>query len=251
MLFSAFPSHITLFVSVLTSLSVTCGQSSPHAAKFGLRHHGPDRGLFKRDEFANTKFTTYVAGPNACNKVDQGGDLVIAISAEQWDGGAHCFKPVTLHYNGVTAHAKVTDECMGCPFGAIDLSFGLAEIIMGSDFLDIGAVFGSWSFDDDTPLSASKTSTKVTSTTSRSSSSTSSIPTSTSSELVTTSSSTPTASTASASSSFRLLGTSTAASSSTSPESSQVAYQSGGVEQLNLAFVRLSDAVLFASSLTS
>ena len=86
---------------------------------------------------------------------------------QQWDGGSHCYKTITLNYKGKTAQAKITDyvcvsfcsnpasqptavslnkQCVECPFAAIDLSRGLMEHMVGSNYEDIGQVYGEWDF---------------------------------------------------------------------------------------------------------
>ncbi|GMK56790.1 hypothetical protein CspeluHIS016_0306300 [Cutaneotrichosporon spelunceum] len=91
------------------------------------------------------KATYYVAGLGACGGYNTGADMIVALNAAQWDGGAHCGKKIMITEGGKTAQATIVDLCPGCPFGGLDLSENLFSV-----FHDHGkGVFQlSWNFAD-------------------------------------------------------------------------------------------------------
>ncbi|BEI84246.1 hypothetical protein CcaverHIS002_0408500 [Cutaneotrichosporon cavernicola] len=91
------------------------------------------------------KATYYEAGLGACGGVNTGADKIVALNAQQWDGGAHCGKTITITEGGKSAQATIVDLCPGCPYGALDLSESLF-----TNFHDTGkGVFQlSWTFND-------------------------------------------------------------------------------------------------------
>lgn len=89
------------------------------------------------------KFTYYAAGLGACGTVNIDSDFIVAINAAQYDGGAHCYEHITITVNGKTTQAQITDECLGCPQGGLDLSGGLFSFFAPQAQ---GVLTGSWSF---------------------------------------------------------------------------------------------------------
>ncbi|KAI0336341.1 hypothetical protein GY45DRAFT_390985 [Cubamyces sp. BRFM 1775] len=102
----------------------------------------PRASLGKR--YDNARFTYYDAGQNACGSYDDGNAYVIALSSEHYENGAHCYKQVTLEYNGKKVQATVTDECPGCNGAQADLSRPLFQALAP---LDQGVIYGTWWFD--------------------------------------------------------------------------------------------------------
>ncbi|KAI0666705.1 hypothetical protein C8Q78DRAFT_446289 [Trametes maxima] len=96
--------------------------------------------------FSNVRLAWYNPGPTSCNTVAHDDDFIVALSTQQWDGGAHCNAPVHIQYQGTTVAARVMDECPGCEVGQLDLTPGLFTHLNGN--IAEGAIVGSWSFDD-------------------------------------------------------------------------------------------------------
>ncbi|KAI0948275.1 hypothetical protein AcV7_009072 [Taiwanofungus camphoratus] len=115
------------------------GASRRRHAVNHLQHS--ERDLQKR--FDNSRFSFYDAGTNACGSVDQDSDFIVALNTEQWDNGAHCYAPITIVYNGKTAQATITDECMGCPYGGLDFSRGLFDYFSSESQ---GLIYGTWNY---------------------------------------------------------------------------------------------------------
>ncbi|KAI8998809.1 RlpA-like double-psi beta-barrel-protein domain-containing protein-containing protein [Trametes punicea] len=102
----------------------------------------PRAALEKR--YDNARLTYYDAGQNACGSTDDSNSYVIALSSSIFDKGEHCYKPVTVQYNGKQVKATVTDECPGCQDAEADLSRPLFQALAP---LDEGVIYGSWWFD--------------------------------------------------------------------------------------------------------
>ncbi|TFK41690.1 hypothetical protein BDQ12DRAFT_678348 [Crucibulum laeve] len=105
--------------------------------------------IYKR--FSNSKFSWYYAhvGPGACGIQNSDDSYTVAINSPQYGGGSpgpNCFKSITISYNGKTAIATIMDECLGCPYGGLDLTPGLFRFF--EPHLDI--VYGEWWFNDGT-----------------------------------------------------------------------------------------------------
>lgn len=143
---------ITLPFVMLSLSALALTESNAHEAP---RHHSRDiarraRGdvrLYKR--FDNAKFTFYDVGKGACGHTNQGSEFVVAVNSAQYGKdypGPHCFKEITITYNGKSAQASVVDECPGCPCGGLDLSRGLFDYLADENQ---GVIYGSWWFNDD------------------------------------------------------------------------------------------------------
>ncbi|KAI0831114.1 hypothetical protein BC628DRAFT_728368 [Trametes gibbosa] len=151
------------FLTLLSLAAVALVGAAPHGADYshgqphdGITHTHVERraghngtaythgghGLQKR--FDNARFTFYDAGENACGSVDDGNAYVIALSPSMYSNGAHCYKQVTIEYNGKKVQATVTDDCPGCNGAQADLSRPLFAALAP---LDQGEIFGSWWFD--------------------------------------------------------------------------------------------------------
>jgi len=99
--------------------------------------------LAKRD--FSGQFTYYADNTDegACGGWNKPGDFIVALNAQQFDGGKYCGETVSITIDGKTQQATIVDECMGCGFGGLDFSSGLF-----SSFADLGVgeLHGSWSF---------------------------------------------------------------------------------------------------------
>ncbi|CDO70726.1 Distantly related to plant expansins [Trametes cinnabarina] len=94
--------------------------------------------------YDNARFTYYDAGQNACGSTDDGNAYVMALSSSIYNNGEHCYKQVTLQYNGKQVKATVTDKCPGCKDAEADLSRPLFQALAP---LDDGVIYGQWWFD--------------------------------------------------------------------------------------------------------
>ncbi|KAG2366562.1 RlpA-like double-psi beta-barrel-protein domain-containing protein-containing protein, partial [Suillus spraguei] len=79
----------------------------------------------------------------ACGAFNEPTDFIVALSTCDYDGGSHCFQMITITVNGVSTQAQVTDECLGCSCGGLDLSQGLFEFFAPTS---VGELSGSWSY---------------------------------------------------------------------------------------------------------
>jgi len=173
----------------------------------------PHRDLAKRADgdvdlhkrFSNARFTFYDAGMGACGKHNDASDFIVALNKQQYGGGSPgpmCFKQVSITVNGKTATATIMDECMGCPYGALDMSRGLFDHFASESE---GEIYGTWTIigegggDDDakTTTKHTTTSTHTTSTHKHTTTSTHTTQKHTTSSEETTKTSSPTTSTTS------------------------------------------------------
>ncbi|TBU32299.1 RlpA-like double-psi beta-barrel-protein domain-containing protein-containing protein [Dichomitus squalens] len=90
-----------------------------------------------------SRFTYYDAGENACGSTDSNTAYIIALSPAQFNNGAHCYKKVTVEYDGQQVEATVTDECPGCQGTQADLSRPLFAHLAPTDE---GVIYGNWWF---------------------------------------------------------------------------------------------------------
>ncbi|KAG1825967.1 uncharacterized protein BJ212DRAFT_315718 [Suillus subaureus] len=156
----------------LAHVRAPSGNHQPRVLEISV-NQSRDTKISKRDSF-----TYFQDGSGACGAFNTPTDFIVALSTCDYDGGSHCFQMMTITVNGVSTQAQVTDECLGCPCGGLDLSQGLFEFFAPTS---VGELSGSWSYG-----SASTSSTPLPSTTTKQSS------TSTWTPPTTTSSSTPT-----------------------------------------------------------
>ncbi|KAI0781117.1 hypothetical protein BD413DRAFT_21571 [Trametes elegans] len=262
MLTLASPSRLTV---VYATLAIACSLLTVSAhdhirLEHGRRAHDPERSntTTLRKRFDNTRFTLFAVGQNACGSFDHDNDFIVAMNTHQWDGGSHCYEEITVEYQGKTANAKITDECMECPYAAVDLSPGLFSYL--ADGTAAGMVYGSWNYGGGAAPSPTTTPDQPTSTTHEQPTSTPPPPpstTSTTSHKTSHRTSTSTTSTsASTSSSSAVPSTSSATSPSapttststgTQPTSTAPSFDTGNLNQFNLALlqlINLADAAL-------
>ncbi|EJF65161.1 Non-catalytic module family EXPN protein, partial [Dichomitus squalens LYAD-421 SS1] len=83
-------------------------------------------------------------GLGACGAPSQNTDLVVALSADQYDGGANCWRHIGVHYQGHFVDATVVDLCPGCASGSIDLSPAAFEQLAP---LSAGRIQVSWDYE--------------------------------------------------------------------------------------------------------
>lgn len=95
--------------------------------------------------------TYYTVGLGSCGNDQTGDDLtenIVAINVEQMGSLSNdnplCGQTITISANGNTATATVQDKCMGCAYGAIDVSEKVFIAIFGS--LEVGRAEVTWWF---------------------------------------------------------------------------------------------------------
>lgn len=131
------------FVSLLSLVSlplVAAHSKNPRHSEAAKRGSSS---LAKRD--FSGQFTYYADNTDegACGGWNKPGDYIVALNAQQFDGGKYCGETVSITINGKTQSATIVDECMGCGFGGLDFSSGLFSSFAN---LGVGELHGSWSF---------------------------------------------------------------------------------------------------------
>ncbi|KAF8478923.1 RlpA-like double-psi beta-barrel-protein domain-containing protein-containing protein [Russula ochroleuca] len=136
------------FATILLSLSLPLHAFAAHGINPARRH--ADIALRPRDSFSGVRMTYYeiTVGPVAC----EGGhysdsDFVVALNHPQFGDGAgtssYCGQIITISYEGKSAQATIVDECMGCPYGGLDLTPGLFSYLAGGT--SQGVIQADWS----------------------------------------------------------------------------------------------------------
>ncbi|KAJ6509568.1 RlpA-like double-psi beta-barrel-protein domain-containing protein-containing protein [Mycena vitilis] len=123
-----------------------------YASHFVNPHHHSGRAIDAHT--GDNEFTFYDAGLGACGGINRNSDFVVAMNIPQWDGGADCYKEITITYKGKTAKAQVVDRCGHCAYGGLDLSRGLFDFFEDET---VGVIHGDWSYVDSTPQQTTTT----------------------------------------------------------------------------------------------
>ncbi|KAJ7176308.1 RlpA-like double-psi beta-barrel-protein domain-containing protein-containing protein [Mycena crocata] len=231
-----------------------------HKVSLASPHHNVSLSARGGNRFSNYDVEE---SEGACGTWNKNSEYVVALTQTMWNGGANCFKEVHITVDGKSATAKIVDECMECPYGALDFSQSLFGHFVGGEQNneEVGYIYGDWSYgggggggsdddDDDKETTTKKTTTKHTTSTKTTSTSTSTkTPTSTKSEIKTTSTSSASKSSASASASAVALAPSSspspsAAVPSASPTASPAAAQN--MQDFTQALLNLSGLIMRA-----
>ncbi|KAJ6617260.1 hypothetical protein B0H10DRAFT_2034079 [Mycena sp. CBHHK59/15] len=117
--------------------------ASTHGHIPASRHAGAAHNATSK-RASNAKFSLFDGGSAACGPGEYSNtEYIVAISTEQWDNGAPCYKEITISYGGKTANAQIVDECIICPYNGLDLTRGLF-----SHFADtnLGIIYGDWEY---------------------------------------------------------------------------------------------------------
>ncbi|KAF9526431.1 hypothetical protein CPB83DRAFT_857796 [Crepidotus variabilis] len=194
--------------------------------------------LYPGRRAAGAHFTFYVTGLGACGGYNNPGDAVVALNAQQWEGGKYCNAQITITVNGKSVGATIVDRCEGCGPNNLDLSAGLfsnwAPAGPGGGTLDGSWEFGSVAAPPPPPPSPSPTLTP------------NPTPKPTPSTTSSISSSSTMSETTSASTSASTSSVSGTASSVQASTPSPLSWDNGNLQQLNLAFMAVG-GVLEAS----
>ncbi|KAL1707148.1 RlpA-like double-psi beta-barrel-protein domain-containing protein-containing protein [Schizophyllum commune] len=83
-------------------------------------------------------------GYGACGKKLNNNDMIVALSSDRYQNGAHCHKKLWVRYNGKKIAVTVEDLCPGCQKSSLDLSRGAFSKIAN---LDLGIIDVEWWFD--------------------------------------------------------------------------------------------------------
>lgn len=83
-------------------------------------------------------------GTGACGKRLQNSDMIVALSADRYDNGAHCHKKLWARYNGKKIAVTVEDLCPGCAKSSLDLSRAAFQQLAN---LEEGVFDVEWWFD--------------------------------------------------------------------------------------------------------
>lgn len=89
------------------------------------------------------KGTFFKPNQGACGARNTVNDHIVALSADVYKGGKHCFEGVKVCYRGKCVPAKVADLCPGCPRTSLDMSPSLFKALANPD---LGTIDISWSF---------------------------------------------------------------------------------------------------------
>ncbi|KAH9988526.1 RlpA-like double-psi beta-barrel-protein domain-containing protein-containing protein [Russula vinacea] len=68
------------------------------------------------------KGTWYYPGLGNCGETNSASELVVAISSQIYDNGAHCLKQVQISYGGQSVNAIIVDSCPTCGQDDLDMS---------------------------------------------------------------------------------------------------------------------------------
>ncbi|KAK0238328.1 RlpA-like double-psi beta-barrel-protein domain-containing protein-containing protein [Armillaria nabsnona] len=80
----------------------------------------------------------------ACGAPMQNSDHIVALSSDQYAGGAHCWQHIGVNYNGNFVDATIGDLCPGCGINGIDLSSSAFQELAS---LDVGRIQVTWNYE--------------------------------------------------------------------------------------------------------
>ncbi|KAJ7574103.1 hypothetical protein C8J56DRAFT_872681 [Mycena floridula] len=141
-----------IMVSPLLSLLFLAAVCSAQLHQSRASHESLAHRVASNSTFTNIKrdsdtFSWWEVGLGACGGTNKPTEFVVSLSAQNWDGGAHCYKEITIQYNGRSAQAQIVDECMACPWNGLDFSHSLFSHFVSPDTPEnVGIIYGSWSY---------------------------------------------------------------------------------------------------------
>lgn len=91
----------------------------------------------------NGKGTFFRPDQGACGAWNTVNDKIVALSADIYQGGKHCFSSVRICHGSKCANAKVADLCPGCHHTSLDMSPSLFKELANPD---VGVIDIQWSF---------------------------------------------------------------------------------------------------------
>lgn len=89
------------------------------------------------------KGTFFQPDQGACGKWNTAEDKIVALSADIYQGGSHCFKGVRICHGSKCVGAKVADLCPGCHKTSLDMTPSLFDELADPE---VGVIDIQWSF---------------------------------------------------------------------------------------------------------
>ncbi|KAK0488453.1 riboflavine-aldehyde-forming enzyme [Armillaria novae-zelandiae] len=83
-------------------------------------------------------------GVGACGVPLQNSGHIVALSSDQYAGGAHCWKHIGVNYNGKFVDATIGDLCPGCSPNRIDLLLSAFQVLAP---LSVGCMQVNWNYE--------------------------------------------------------------------------------------------------------
>ncbi|KAK0497532.1 riboflavine-aldehyde-forming enzyme [Armillaria luteobubalina] len=80
----------------------------------------------------------------ACGAALQNSNYIVALSSDQYAGGAHCWKHIGVNYNGKFMDATIGDLCPGCGTNGIDLLSSAFQVLTP---LDARRIQVTWNYE--------------------------------------------------------------------------------------------------------
>ncbi|KDQ49713.1 hypothetical protein JAAARDRAFT_143030, partial [Jaapia argillacea MUCL 33604] len=88
--------------------------------------------------------TWYEPGWGACGAYSAATDYVVALSVDQFAGGANCYEHIGVWYGENFVDVTIVDECEGCDEYDLDLSPSAFEQLAS---LDTGEISAGWYYE--------------------------------------------------------------------------------------------------------
>ncbi|KAL1741526.1 RlpA-like double-psi beta-barrel-protein domain-containing protein-containing protein [Schizophyllum fasciatum] len=82
-------------------------------------------------------------GYGACGTKIANTDYAVALSSDQYAGGAHCGKKLKANYNGRSVTVTVRDLCPGCAANSLDLTSSAFQQLAA---LSVGNIPVTWNY---------------------------------------------------------------------------------------------------------
>ncbi|SPO23695.1 uncharacterized protein UTRI_03777_B [Ustilago trichophora] len=114
------------------------GRRSGHKKK----HHHNQNHTSAGGKFSG-KGTFFKPNQGSCGKWNTANDKIVALSADIYQGGSHCFKGVRICHGSKCANAQVADLCPGCHHTSLDMTPSLFKELANPD---LGVIDIQWSF---------------------------------------------------------------------------------------------------------
>ncbi|KZT00351.1 uncharacterized protein LAESUDRAFT_764705 [Laetiporus sulphureus 93-53] len=130
--------QLAKFTALSLLVAAVRGAPQPEDAK---------RDLEARQSYSDVRMTYFYTGnpgTGACGGQEYDTQYIVALDSDLYDGGANCYKTITIEYNGQSTQASILDECPGCPYGGLDLTPSLFEYFAP---LSQGVIYGDWYYD--------------------------------------------------------------------------------------------------------
>lgn len=114
-----------------------------HKKHHAQQHHNTNFSVTSEDGTFHGKGTFFQPNQGACGKWNTPNDKIVALSADIYQGGSHCFQGVRICHDGKCVDAKVADLCPGCDHTSLDMTSSLFKELAKPE---IGVIDIQWSF---------------------------------------------------------------------------------------------------------